>query len=289
MSFRATAAQATPVSYELEWGVVRGLCWGDPNNVTVIATHGWLDNCHSFLPLAEHWNSDHGGLIALDWAGHGHSDHRPRGTHYHFIDYAYDLWQILTHHINSPVTLLGHSMGGFVSNVVASICPEKVDKLILVEAFGLLVSDEMNAREQLAKGFSSRYKKRSGRWRGYSTLDTAIHARAAQADFSRDLVALLVDRGLHKASDHSFSWRADPRVKSVSPYRLHSTAVDELLQGLTMPVKVVRGDKGHENLSRAIEKWQHQVTDLNLITLNGGHHVHMEQPEKIAELLKSSG
>lgn len=289
MSFRAIAAKATPVSYELEWGVVRGLCWGDPDNISVIATHGWLDNAHSFLPLAQYWNSDSSGLLALDWAGHGYSDHRPAGVHYHFIDYAYDLWHILKHHINSPVTLMGHSMGGFVSNVVASVCPEKVDKLILIEAFGLLVSDEINAKEQLLKGFSSRDKKRAGRWRGYSTKKMAVDARASQADFPENLVELLVDRGLAQLSEQSFVWRADPRVKSVSPYRLHSTAVDELVAELSMSVTVIRGQKGHQSLLSAIEKWQHLAAHLNVVTLNGGHHVHMEQPEKIAELLKSSG
>ena len=51
-----------------------GLQWpgeGEP----VLALHGWLDNAASFQPLAEPLGHP---LVALDFAGHGHSEHRPR-------------------------------------------------------------------------------------------------------------------------------------------------------------------------------------------------------------------
>ncbi|MDV6317181.1 alpha/beta hydrolase [Idiomarina sp. HP20-50] len=277
--------RATPVSYQLDWGTVKGLCWGDPSNIQVIATHGWLDNCHSFLPVANYWSPDNGGFLVLDWPGHGHSDHRPVGSYYHFIDYAYDLWHLIQQQDWQQVTLLGHSMGGFVSNVVAALCPERIQKLIVIEAFGLLVSDGANASDQLKQGFLSRRKLQTPRWRGYANLDSAVEARAAQADFSADLVRLIVERGCERNPDGRWYWRADARVKTVSAYRLPSSAVDDILEELTMPVIVVRGSDGYEKLEDALERWQDKVTNLSCVTLKGGHHVHMEQPEKIAELL----
>jgi len=287
MDYREALEQATPVSYQLDWGTVRGLCWGDPNDIRVVATHGWLDNSHSFLPLAAQWSPDKGGLLALDWPGHGHSDHRPVGNYYHFIDYAYDLWQLIQQQGWQNLTLLGHSMGGFVSNVVAALCPERIKSLILIEAFGLLVSDGTNAREQLQQGFLSRKKLQTPRWRSYNNFDSAVEARAAQADFTTELVKLIVERGCKRGDDGRWHWRADARVKATSPYRLPSAAVDDLLKELSMPVVLVRGSEGYEKLGKALEKWQDNVSDLNCMTLKGGHHVHMEQPEKIAELLKS--
>lgn len=279
--------RATPVSYQLDWGTVRGLCWGDPNDIRIVATHGWLDNSHSFLPLAQHWPSDKGGLLALDWPGHGFSDHRPVGNYYHFVDYAYDLWHLIQQQGWQQLTLIGHSMGGFVSNLVAALCPEIIHRLILVEAFGLLVSDGTNAREQLQQGFSSRKKLQTPRWRSYADFDSAVEARAVQADFPADLVSLIVERGCERNSDGRWHWRADARVKTVSAYRLPSSSVDDIVKELTMPVVVVRGSKGYGNLDDALKKWQAKVPHLSCMTLTGGHHVHMEQPEKIVELLKS--
>jgi len=124
--FSETLAAASAVSYRMPWGTIKGLCWGNPKDIKYVCTHGWLDNAHSFLPLAQQYLRNNamrtqGGLLALDWAGHGLSDHRPAGTHYHFIDYAYDLWSLLEQQKWQDIVLVGHSMGGFVSNVTASL------------------------------------------------------------------------------------------------------------------------------------------------------------------------
>lgn len=289
MDYQRILQQASPVSYELDWGYVRGLCWGDPNDIKVVATHGWLDNSHSFLPMAAHWPVERGGFLALDWAGHGHSDHRPVGSYYHFIDYAYDLWHLIQQNEWQNLTLLGHSMGGFVSNVVASLCSERVQRVVLIEAFGLLVSDEANAREQLRQGFSSRKRLEKPRWRSYATIEAATEARAGQADFPSELVQLLVERGSEQQEDGRWHWRADARVKTVSAYRLPSSDVDHIMSELTMPVVVVRGSRGYATLERALQRWKSKVDNVRCVTFDGGHHVHMEQPQKTVELLNSSG
>lgn len=280
--YRETLAAATTVSYRLPWGTMRGLCWGNPKHPAVVCTHGWLDNCHSFLPLAHHWNTSNGALIALDWAGHGHSDHRPDGTHYHFIDYAYDLWSIIEQQDWQDFTLVGHSMGGFVDNVVASLCSQRLRHLLLIEAFGLLVSDNEDAYQQLHDGFASRRKRCNSRWRDYSELNSAVEARQRSADFSRELVELLVQRGCFRNPQGRWQWRADPRVKTTSPYRLPSVTVARILSEIKVPVTVIRGDKGYDKVAPALAQWGTCVPQLTTKVLNGGHHVHMQEPQDIA-------
>ena len=48
-----------------------------------------MDNAASFTPLAAELGEL--DLVALELAGHGHSDHRPHGTHYYFSDYVFDV------------------------------------------------------------------------------------------------------------------------------------------------------------------------------------------------------
>jgi len=50
------------------------LSFGNPMETPVLALHGWLDNAASFIPLAQHLNETN--LIALDFPGHGKSEHR---------------------------------------------------------------------------------------------------------------------------------------------------------------------------------------------------------------------
>lgn len=284
-AYSKTLAAATAVSYRLPWGTIRGLCWGNPRHVAAVCTHGWLDNAHSFLPLAHHWNTSRGALIALDWAGHGLSDHRPVGNHYHFIDYAYDLWSIIEQQDWKNFILVGHSMGGFVANTVASLCSERLKHLVLIEAFGLLVSDDEDAHQQLLDGFQSRQKLTPGRWRDYSELASAVEARLKTADFSQSLVAMLLQRGCYRNHKGRWQWRADPRVKSTSPYRLPASTVEQILQQIDVPVTLLRGETGYSKLTSAIERWQHCIAQMTIQTLAGGHHLQMESPQPLAALL----
>ena len=63
--------------------------WGNSGGPKFIALHGWLDNANTFdrlAPLLPELN-----LVALDFAGHGYSDHRAPGAHYHQIDDVQDV------------------------------------------------------------------------------------------------------------------------------------------------------------------------------------------------------
>ena len=63
--------------------------YGPADGEPVIALHGWLDNAASFARLAPKLPGLR--IVALDFAGHGHSDHRPAGAGYAIWDYAHDV------------------------------------------------------------------------------------------------------------------------------------------------------------------------------------------------------
>src|SRR5690606_17454861 len=76
-----------------------------------------------------------GRVIAPDQRGHGLSEHVGRGGFYHFWDYVSDL-DALVGSLERPVDLVGHSMGGTVACLYASLRPEAVRRLVLVEGLG---------------------------------------------------------------------------------------------------------------------------------------------------------
>src|SRR5258705_5120 len=80
----ASATNAQRRSKELSFSVnglrLTAKTWGDPMSAPTFALHGWLDNANSFdrlAPLLPELD-----LVALDFAGHGFSSHRPAGVHY---------------------------------------------------------------------------------------------------------------------------------------------------------------------------------------------------------------
>jgi len=84
------------LSYQLVDLTLAAVACGNKHHQPVLCLHGYLDNAASFLPLMQQimQESDlllNRRIIALDWPGHGHSDHRSEGAHYHFFDYVSDL------------------------------------------------------------------------------------------------------------------------------------------------------------------------------------------------------
>jgi len=94
-------------------------------------------------------------VIAMDFLGFGDSDKPPRM--YSVEDYAKTVIALLEE-LNIPTaSILGNHTGAFVAGEVAATYPEKVDKLILANAFGF---DE-TGKEALNQKFSDGFKIKS--------------------------------------------------------------------------------------------------------------------------------
>ena len=74
--------KALPVNIRLPWGTLEALHWSNPGAPKVLCLHGWLDNAASFVPLSGYLKDF--DLLALDFAGHGFSSHRPASSRYYF-------------------------------------------------------------------------------------------------------------------------------------------------------------------------------------------------------------
>lgn len=282
---------AEPVSFQLPWGTIRGLRWGNKNVKPQLLLHGWLDNAHSFLPLAAQFLASDvatsESILALDWAGHGHSDHRPAGSHYHFIDYVYDLWDLIDQQQWGSVNIFAHSMGAFIANMLAGIDPEKVANLYAVEAFGLLTATAERTPQDLQTGFKSRREQQQKRRPSYEHLDRAVAARAAAGDFSEPLARLLVERGIEHCNDGKWRFRADGRVRVASPFRLTAAQIGAVLSGIQCPYLLARGAQGFNHIDEHLEYWREAVPQLQIEVFEGGHHVHMEQPQLLWQNYRS--
>lgn len=83
--------------------------------------------------------------LAIDMPGHGKSSHYPKGMIYHLVEDGITLIRrIVKHYKWSNVTLMGHSLGGVLSFMYASIYdnPNDVSKIIMIDTAGLVVFDQ---------------------------------------------------------------------------------------------------------------------------------------------------
>lgn len=108
--------------------VVLNYAEGPDNGPPMLLIHGfprWWKDFQPIIPtLLEKTH-----VYALDLRGHGKSG-RTRG-HYSLNDYKRDAIKLLEKHIKEPTILFGHSMGGWISLMVAAERPEYVKAIII--------------------------------------------------------------------------------------------------------------------------------------------------------------
>lgn len=249
--------------------------WGDAEQPAILALHGWLDNAASFDNLAPQLKGYR--VIAMDFAGHGYSGHRPEGVRYHLLDNVDDVIGFADALGLERFILLGHSMGAGVSSYTASSFPERIEKLILLEGIGTQASDESEAPKILRKAVDDMKRAGAKRKPVYEARDEAIQARAQSIGGISELAStVLCSRGLEKV-EGGYTWRSDPRVKMSSAIRLTENMVLAHLAALTMPTLLIRGEQSFFAASPFLQQRAQSIPQCQKISLPGNHHLHLER------------
>jgi pimeloyl-ACP methyl ester carboxylesterase len=277
------------VSFNLGELTLTGLAYGAEHEELVLCLHGWLDNAASFIPLMPMLTGKR--VIAIDWPGHGLSSHRSADAHYHFIDYVYDLLLLCEDNSWHKVDIVAHSMGGMIASAFAAAFPEKVRSLTLLDSIGFISSDAQESTNHLRKGMLSRLKNvqkkstnRATNKRTHPTLESAINARVQVSDLNFQQARLLVARGSVE-QDGGYVWRADSRLRNMSPYRLTLRQAKQFIKDITIPVQLIYGDKGLPLVQTGLKEFAPLFSNLISHELVGGHHVHMEEPTQTSEYI----
>ena len=268
------------ICYDINEVSLHGLTAGRDQDPITLCLHGWLDNAASFLPLMPYLSNRK--LIALDWPGHGFSSHRSQDAHYHFIDWVYDLVQLFDTTQWPAIDIVAHSMGGMVATAFAAAFPEKVRSLTLLDSIGFVSDKPENTTEQLRKGLTSRLQGLSKQKNKHPSVESAVKARVSVSDMGFEQAQLIVKRGLVQQGGN-YIWRADSRLRNTSPYRLTVEQAKQMISDVKCPVHLIYGDKGLDMVHIGIKEFSALFNDLTLHQVAGGHHVHMEAPEQVAQ------
>jgi pimeloyl-ACP methyl ester carboxylesterase len=103
----------------------------------IVMIHGYTDSSRAFAQFTGHLPGRR--LILPDLRGHGASDKGPHLV-YGPLDMAMDLVLLLDALGLDSATIVGHSMGGIVAQIMAALYPKRVGKLVLIATTGELVN-----------------------------------------------------------------------------------------------------------------------------------------------------
>ena len=247
--------------------------YGPEDGIPVIALHGWLDNAASFSRLAPLLPGLR--IVALDFAGHGHSDHRPPGGSYAIWDYSHDVLQVAEQFGWQRFSLLGHSMGAIVSVLLAGAMPERIERLALIDGLIPYTGEPDTAPQKLGEALKAQLALAGKSKPVYAEFDRAVEARMRGVGaVSREAAELLAQRGLMPVPG-GYTWRTDSRLTLPSPLRLTHAHALAFARSLQCPAKLVMAQQGMLLAQPSITQLVEGLT-IEVAQLPGGHHLHLD-------------
>ncbi|QSB17970.1 alpha/beta fold hydrolase [Pseudomonas sp. 15A4] len=243
--------------------------FGPQDGIPVIALHGWLDNANSFARLAPKLEGLR--ILALDMAGHGHSDHRPPGSAYGLPDYAHDVLQVAGQMGWERFSLLGHSLGAIISVIVAAAVPQRVSRLALIDGLVPPVGEPESVVERMGAALQAQLTQQSKHKPVYPDMDRAVEARMkGMVAVSRDAAELLAQRGLMPVPG-GHTWRSDSRLTLPSAIRLTRAQALSFVTAVRCPAQLIVAEEGMLAQNRELLA----SVPFTVTALPGGHHLHL--------------
>jgi pimeloyl-ACP methyl ester carboxylesterase len=275
---RRTAVEVAPgrsVS-ALQWGR------GEPE---VVLVHGGAQNAHTWDTVALALGRP---LVAVDLPGHGHSHWRDDGT-YDPVTLAADLTDALTTLAPIPPLLVGMSLGGLTSMVLAARAPELVRSLVMVDITPGVNRQKAKAVIDFVSGPQN-----------FASFDDLL-ARTMEHNPTRSESSLR--RGIlhnaHQLPDGSWEWRYDRRGHArTDDNGADDTAMDDTaanasplwddFSALECDVLLVQGGASPVVDDDDIAEARRRQPDLDHVVVEGaGHSVQGDRPLELAEIIRA--
>jgi len=252
---------------------IAGRQWGNPSGAPTIGLHGWLDNANTFnrlAPLLPELN-----LIALDFAGHGKSDHRPPGAHYHPL---YDIQDVLAiaNELNwHQFHVIGHSMGAAIACELSATFPERIRSSVQIDGFLATGGNTPEDRLEQTRLAIEKILNPHHQARVFDNVEAMAQRVTEATDQSIDAAKDLVERG-HKKVAGGITWSTDPRIRYPTPLRHSRDQIDLLLRNSTSRSLLIVAQQGDDWYQAEIPDAEKQHPNLVVERMAGPHHVHLE-------------
>lgn len=239
---------------------------------TIVLVHGLLASTHIWDRIADSL-AQHYRVIRLDLPGHGLSDITRLGIGVNIPYYTETLYEFMTKVGIEKCHLAGCSMGGWVSWEFTTQHPEMVNKLLLIDAAGLMEEKEK------------------------PLIATLLNSSTVQKILPSGLPQFAVKRIMKKAV-HNSDYLTDEMVQrrydlvnregnfqtlrslvSQSDFRSHNiTCLEEIKQ----PTLILWGAKDKVvKVSHAYEFARAIPNNQLIIYENTGHIPHLEKPQRV--------
>jgi pimeloyl-ACP methyl ester carboxylesterase len=214
---------------------VRYLAWGQDTAPTLVLVHGGAAHARWWAPIAPLLARDH-RVLALDLTGHGDSDRREV---YRAETWADEILAVAeAGGGRRPLTVAGHSMGGFVTIVAAAVRGAELDGAIVLDSPIRRPDPETLEAERSGRN-------RFGAPKTYPTLAEAtehFHLVPPQPRRHPWLLDQLARDSLREVAD-GWTWKFDPALFVTRAGPRHPSEFGPQLARASCRLAVVTGEE----------------------------------------------
>jgi pimeloyl-ACP methyl ester carboxylesterase len=201
--------------------------WGDPSNARVLLLlHGFRGHAHWWDFIAPWFAHDY-RVIAIDFAGMGDSNARPKYTRATFVD---EVRTVIEMTGSRTVTLVGHSFGGRITVLAAHQYPQLLERAVVIDS-NIGFADNPSRHR-----FASRPKK------VYRDLKAACDRFRFIPDEPPILPRIMQHLAVHsiKRQGDGFVWKYDEALLNNIDWEY--VAEGELLKDMALPIDFIAGE-----------------------------------------------
>eukprot|EP00752_Nemacystus_decipiens_P001416 g1397.t2 len=234
--------------------------WGSRSSQRkALALHGYLDNTGTFDLLGPALAKEGFEFVAMDFPGHGRSDHMSKDSWYSILDYPEYVIEAARSLGWDRFSLVGHSLGGAVASLVAASFPEKIERCVFLDILGPYA---------FTPGTSPK------------RLRTSIASRKGQT-MSWDGAVRLVKGGTKPwEGDGQVKFTNDVRLRASSSSYLTEDSVLTYLRAIESDCLLVRGETGMlanaDEVPTFMARKEAFGPRLKDLVLPGSHHLHLD-------------
>jgi pimeloyl-ACP methyl ester carboxylesterase len=243
---------------------------GDPPAMLLL--HG-IGNYARYWDFFAHAIAGRLRLVATDARGHGESG-RPPST-YAPQEFVADALAVLDALALDRVIVVGHSMGGTHAIRLAAAHPERVERLVIVDA----------GPEPMAEGSERARRLSLGRPERFASADEALtYLRRTSPGYHEDVYANR-RRWLFHEDEGGLAWRSShDALASIMSGARHGDLWD-VLRAIRCPVLLVRGTRSNVLSADVARRMIETLADGRLIELDAGHNVALDRPKELADAI----
>lgn len=237
--------------------------WGERDGHTVLLIHGGGQTRHSWKSAGARLSDAGLHVASIDLRGHGDSDWSPTGT-YDLRDLRDDVVAVLDQ-LGSPATLVGASLGGLASLLVAAGRPDMVTSLVLVDIVTRLQPEGTSRIREFMTGYPD----------GFATLDEAADAVAAYLPHRpRPASSDGLRKNLRRRHGRWY-WHWDPRLfgpGSGTDTLRYRDLLDDAARAVDAPTLLVQGAKSDVINDEGVEHFRGLLPHVEVVRLHEAAH-----------------